>query len=115
MEEMLKILSAENKQNWHEDSSFIQIFRHVWDLIYDHYCEAVKTYADEYLKSPAGIKFQEHVEKMRNIKHGAQELNSSVLRSFDGAAGIKWGTRQICNFWYPLCTIAESERLDTTV
>ena len=51
-------------------------------LVYDHYSEAIKTYADEYLKLPAGIRFQEHADKMRNIKRGAQELNSFVVAQF---------------------------------
>ena len=93
----------------------MQLFTRVWDVIYDHFVETVKRHADAYLKSPAGIKFVEHYIKEKKKRHATMELNSATLRNFEGEKGIEWGAVEICEFWSPICQVAEAGELETSV
>jgi len=115
MDEILKTLSLENNQTWHEDEEYVQLWKRVWDVVYDHYVEMVKTYAEKYLASPAGIKFKEHIAKMRQLKRGAKELNPTTLREFDGARGIEWGAHEVANFWCALFDVSQLEDIEIIV
>jgi len=115
MEEILQKFSLENNQTWHEDENYVQLWRRVWDILYDHYVETVKSYADKYLESPAGIKFTDHITKMRHAKRGAKELNCATLREFEGAKGIEWGASEIAEFWRPLFDVSQTGYLKVIV
>ena len=111
-------LGKEFNQNWtgeNSDPRYIQLFTRVWDVIYDHFVQTIKRHADAYLKSPAGIKFDEHYIKEKKKKHATVELNSATLRNFEGAKGIEWGAVEICEFWSPICQVAEAGELETSV
>jgi len=108
-------LSRDNNQKWDDDSEYVQIFTRIWNVVYDHYVEAIKKHANAFLESPAGVRFKQHLAKSKRAKHAATELSSITLCKFEGLDGINWGTPELSEFWQALCQVANPGDLETSL